>query len=106
LEIHAHPEWLATLADKSARLKSALHAAGLDTLQSASHIVPVLIGDNARAVAIATRLKAEGFLVAAIRPPTVPPGTARLRLSVSLAHSDAELSRAADAITRIVRETP
>ncbi len=106
LEIHAHPEWVAALADKSARLKSALHAAGLDTLQSASHIVPVLIGDNARAVAIATRLKAEGFLVAAIRPPTVPPGTARLRLSVSLAHSDAELARAADAITRIVRETP
>lgn len=106
LEIHAHPEWVAALAEKSARLKSALHAAGLDTLQSASHIVPVLIGDNVRAVAIATRLKAEGFLVAAIRPPTVPPGTARLRLSVSLAHSDAELSRAADAITRIVRETP
>ncbi len=51
---------------------------------SGSQILPVMIGDNARALRIAERMWAEGFDVRAIRPPTVPEGTARLRVSVSL----------------------
>ncbi|NLS18720.1 8-amino-7-oxononanoate synthase [Rhizobium sp. P40RR-XXII] len=51
---------------------------------SGSQIQPVVIGDNARAVRIAETLQAEGFDIRAIRPPTVPEGTARLRLSITL----------------------
>ncbi|QFY63828.1 8-amino-7-oxononanoate synthase (plasmid) [Rhizobium grahamii] len=51
---------------------------------SRSQIQPILIGDNARAVRIAQALQADGFDIRAIRPPTVPEGTARLRLSVTL----------------------
>jgi 8-amino-7-oxononanoate synthase len=104
--IASHPEWSDRLKDKSTRLGDRLRAAGLDTMGSQSAILPVLIGDNAKAVACAARLEAAGILVAAIRPPTVPPGTARLRLSVSLAHSDEDLSRIAEAIIDVVGTTP
>lgn len=104
--IRSCPEWCGRLHAKSTRLRERLEAAGLDTMESRSPILPVRIGDNATAVACATRLKAQGILVAAIRPPTVPPGTARLRLSVSLAHADEDLERAAEAIIDIVGTTP
>jgi 8-amino-7-oxononanoate synthase len=61
-------------------------------------IVPLLLGDNARALAAAERLAALGFDVRAIRPPTVPPGTARLRISVHADHSEAEIDALAAAL--------
>jgi 8-amino-7-oxononanoate synthase len=61
-------------------------------------IVPLLLGDNARALAVAEGLAALGFDVRAIRPPTVPPGTARLRISVHADHSEAEIDALAEAI--------
>ncbi|UWU16717.1 8-amino-7-oxononanoate synthase (plasmid) [Rhizobium sullae] len=51
---------------------------------SGSQILPVMIGDNVRAVRIATRMRDEGFDIRAIRPPTVPEGTARLRIAITL----------------------
>lgn len=86
------------LLENAARLRRRLRDAGLDTGSSSSQIVPVIVGENHIAVEMAERLKARGILVAAIRPPTVPAGTARLRLSVSLAHSMADLDRAADEV--------
>ena len=61
-------------------------------------IVPLLLGDNARALAAAGRLAALGFDIRAIRPPTVPPGTARLRVSVHADHSEAEIDALAEAL--------
>jgi len=59
-------------------------AAKLGVAGSGSQILPVLIGDNGRAVRIAARMRAEGFDIRAIRPPTVPEGTARLRIAITL----------------------
>ncbi|OCP36059.1 8-amino-7-oxononanoate synthase [Ensifer sp. LC163] len=59
-------------------------AAKLGVAGSGSQILPVMIGDNGRAVRIAARMRAEGYDIRAIRPPTVPEGTARLRLAITL----------------------
>lgn len=77
-------------------------AAGLPLAQSA--IVPVVIGSAEAALAASQMLESEGLLAVAIRPPTVPEGTARLRLSFSAAHPDGEIARLADIVrTRILR---
>jgi 8-amino-7-oxononanoate synthase len=71
---------LANIADL---LRRELRVAGFDTLSSVSQIVPVILGDNDRALETASALQRKGFAVRAIRPPTVPPGTSRLRLSLT-----------------------
>lgn len=76
-------------------------SAALPDAQSA--IVPVVIGEPHAALRAARLLEAEGFLVVPIRPPTVPAGTARLRLTFSAAHPDAEIERLADLMrTRVL----
>lgn len=92
----------ARLLAKADRVRQQLQAAGIDTLASESQIVPVLVGSNQRVLDIAHRLRQQDILVGAIRPPTVPAGTARLRLSVSLAHAEADLDRAVQAVLREV----
>jgi 8-amino-7-oxononanoate synthase len=73
-------------------------AQGLALLDSASPIQPLLVGDDAAALAHALRLRQAGFFVPAIRPPTVPEGTARLRITISAAHSEAEITALAAAL--------
>ncbi|MGH9525422.1 MAG: aminotransferase class I/II-fold pyridoxal phosphate-dependent enzyme, partial [Terriglobales bacterium] len=67
-----------------------------------SPIIPVLLGSDARAVAVAARLAAAGYDVRAIRPPTVPEGTARLRLTVHADHSREEIAALARALRAAV----
>ena len=69
---------------------------GLPEAQSC--IAPVIVGDARRALAISQRLEAAGYLVGAIRPPTVPPGTSRLRVTFSAAHGDEEVAGLAAAM--------
>jgi 8-amino-7-oxononanoate synthase len=83
--------------------RSLLHAGGLDTLQSESQIIPIVIGDNEKALAISQKLRDQNIIAAAIRPPTVPAGSARLRLSVTLAHHVDDLERAAKAIIETIK---
>lgn len=85
--------------------RSLLHEAGLDTLQSQSQIIPIVIGDNEKAVAISQKLREQGIIAAAIRPPTVPAGSARLRISITLAHLVDDLERAAQQIIKAVMST-
>jgi len=70
--------------------------AGLPRAQSA--IVPVVIGEASAALIASEALEREGFLAVAIRPPTVPQGTARLRLAFNAAHPDAEIARLASLV--------
>ena len=74
-------------------------AAGLP--DPASPIVPVILGDETRALEASERLRQAGLLVAAIRPPTVPKGTARLRVTFSAAHSETDVDRLAKAVQDI-----
>ncbi|MFV3404368.1 8-amino-7-oxononanoate synthase [Pseudomonas sp. NY15463] len=64
---------------------------GLTLMDSHTAIQPILIGDAARAMALSQRLRERGLLVTAIRPPTVPAGSARLRVTLSAAHSEAQV---------------
>jgi 8-amino-7-oxononanoate synthase len=72
----------------------------LDLPPAQSPIVPIILGDTAAALAASQILEREGFLVAAIRPPTVPAGTARLRFAFTAGHPDEEIAR----LARVVRE--
>jgi glycine C-acetyltransferase/8-amino-7-oxononanoate synthase len=81
--IEQEPERRERVRELAAVLRAHLTEAGVPIGPGTSHIVPVLIGDNDAAVALAGMLQREGFDVRAIRPPTVPPGTARLRVSVN-----------------------
>jgi 7-keto-8-aminopelargonate synthetase-like enzyme len=71
-----------------------------------SPIVPFLCGDEQRALDAAAALLDAGLLVPAIRPPTVPPGTSRLRVTVSAAHSDAQVERLLRALTAVLGSVP
>ena len=84
----------------AAGLRTALQNAGFDTGLSDSHILPVIIGDEARTLKMQSLLAQDGFLIQAVRPPTVPTGTARLRLSV---HSGITSEVAGQLVTALVR---
>ncbi len=71
---------------------------GWQWMPSQTAIQPIVIGENAPALALAAALEREGIRIAAIRPPTVPAGTARLRITLSAAHTDADIERLAQAL--------
>ena len=71
-----------------------------DGLSSRVPIIPIVLGDDAKALRVSDRLREEGFFVPAIRPPTVPDGTARLRISLSAAHRWADIEDLGLAIER------
>ncbi len=74
------------------QVRAGLVAAGFTVCAATGPIVPVVLGDPARALDVASQLRERGFLVPAIRPPTVPKGTSRLRISVSAAHTEDEIA--------------
>ncbi|HUD25957.1 MAG TPA: 8-amino-7-oxononanoate synthase [Burkholderiaceae bacterium] len=75
------------------RVHAGLSGLGWRLLPSATAIQPLIIGDNSGAMSLMDSLRHSGIWVPAIRPPTVPPGTARLRISLSAAHSDQDIDR-------------
>ena len=83
----------AKLLSGARRVAAGLHALGYDTAGSSTQIVPVVVGGNEEALAAAEFLQQQGFAVRAIRPPTVKPGRARLRFSVTCAIAAGELER-------------
>ena len=90
------------LAGHVATLRADCAAAGLQLLPSRTAIQPVLIGSDADAVAASLALREAGLWVPAIRPPTVPPGTARLRVSLSAAHTETDVAQLATQLSQIM----
>jgi 8-amino-7-oxononanoate synthase len=83
------------------QFRSGAQALGLTLLPSSTPIQPLLVGDAARAVEASEALLARGLLVAAIRSPTVPAGSARLRISLSARHEPAQIDQLLDALGAI-----
>lgn len=84
-----------------AHLKNSLKLKRWRLLESPTPIQPILIGSNGAALAVAAALQARGIWVPAIRPPTVPKNSARLRISLTAAHSLEDVDRLIDALRRI-----
>jgi 8-amino-7-oxononanoate synthase len=85
--IRAHPEEGAVLLQKANSFREKLHSLGLDTLTSTTQIIPCRTGDDAEALELSLFLRRLGIIAPAIRPPTVPKGSARIRFSVHLGFS-------------------
>ena len=88
----------AHLAQLRAQLRDGLAATRWQLLPSPTAIQPVIIGDNHEALRVANALVERGLWVPAIRPPTVPKGSARLRVSLSAAHSAEQVGKLIDAL--------
>jgi 8-amino-7-oxononanoate synthase len=108
--IDAALDLLPTLDEARARLhrhastlRGSLAAMDLDTGGSSTHIVPVLLGSEERALEVARALEDRGFLGIAIRPPTVPAGTSRIRLSLSAAHGEEDVAALIGALGEVTR---
>ncbi|WP_277061374.1 8-amino-7-oxononanoate synthase [Rivihabitans pingtungensis] len=95
------PERRAALRARMAELKHQLAGLPWTLLPSDTPIQPLLIGGNAEALAVSAGLRARGIWVPAIRPPTVPPGSARLRIALSAAHQPQDIVRLADALREL-----
>ena len=101
--LEAEPERVTQLQSNGAALRDELHRQGFDTRDSSTQIVPLVIGDPGASVAACEEALDRGVFAQAIRPPTVPAGTSRLRLAVMATHSEAELRQAARTLGQAAR---
>jgi glycine C-acetyltransferase len=98
------PDRVERLRANAETLRAGLREAGLDPAGAETQIVPVVIGDAEATMALTEHLLERGIFAQGIRPPTVPPGTCRLRLTTMATHRRDELRRAATEIGRAARE--
>jgi 8-amino-7-oxononanoate synthase len=91
------------LAAHGAHLRARLADPGIDTGASSTQIVPVIVGEAEAALALSGALAQGGMLASAIRPPTVPAGTSRLRIALHSTHLRADVDRLADTLIRRLR---
>jgi len=91
--VEAEPERRAALRENVTAFKKGLRAKGLDADHTPSPIVPIILGEPARAMEKARELYANDIYVPAIRPPTVPKGTSRLRVSLMAGHTRQDIER-------------
>jgi len=100
------PWWRERLQANAARLREKLGEHGISTAPSTTHIVPVVIGANERTMAVCERLLERGFYAQGIRHPSVPEGTARLRITPMATHETSEIDALADAVAAALDEIP
>lgn len=94
----------ATLQRHIARFRRQMAAIPLQLAASQTAIQPIIVGDNQRTLQLAASLRERGLWVTAIRPPTVPAGSARLRITLTAAHDDADIDALLEALHDITRE--
>jgi 8-amino-7-oxononanoate synthase len=104
LELIEREEWRRERLRKlTGALKQSLREAEIGLTNSFTPIQPLILGTNSKALSASAALRERGILVPAIRPPTVPEGTARLRISLSAAHTEQDVSRLASALREVCR---
>ena len=104
--IRTQPWRRAKLASLVARFRRGASALRLPLQESFTPIQPIVVGGNARALALSAALEARGYLVSAIRPPTVPDGLARLRVTLSVDHGESDVDGLLQAMADAVKAAP
>lgn len=99
--LEQEPQIVTRLQENGEFFRRGLQQIGFNTLNSQTHIVPILVADAELALEMATRLLQHGVFAVAIRPPTVPLGTARIRTSVMATHTRADLVHALEVCERV-----
>ncbi len=89
-----------------ALFRAGVQELGLELMDSPSPIQPIVVGSSVRALALSAALREQGILVTAIRPPTVPQGTARLRVTLSAEHSEDDVAQLVTALSRAITRLP
>ncbi len=102
--LEAEPERVSALREAARALRGALADQGLAVQRSDMHIVPLVVGDSEAATALCQAALGHGVFAQAIRPPTVPDGTSRLRLAVMASHTGTELRDAAKSLAEATHE--
>lgn len=101
--VRQQPELRRELWEKVDFFKALLHQGGLNRDLGPSQIIPIVVGSSGQAMAMAEELRKQGLYVTAVRPPTVPAGTARLRFSISRWHSKADLGQATQVLLELLQ---
>jgi 7-keto-8-aminopelargonate synthetase-like enzyme len=96
--VKSEPELRMRLRRNASRVRSALGVPG----PTNGHIIPVLIGESEATMQVGAALRERGILIGAVRPPTVPLGTSRLRITVSAAHTDDDIERLLAALAEVL----
>lgn len=102
--VQTEPERRTQLNKLIQRFRQEAKALGLTLMDSPTPIQPIVLGSETETLAWSQALEAEGLLVTAIRPPTVAKGSARLRITFSASHTDAQLDRLLDSLDKICQQ--
>ncbi len=102
--VQNRPDLRDTLLGQANWFRKKLQETGFNTLESETHIIPILVGENDAALQFSQKLLEAGIYAPAVRPPTVPKGTARLRISLMATHTLADLEEAMDKIQMVGQE--
>jgi 7-keto-8-aminopelargonate synthetase-like enzyme len=101
--LEQEPQLVKRLQENAVFFRQGLQRLGFNTLGSQTHIVPILVGEAELAIEMANALLDHGIFAVAIRPPTVPLGTSRIRTSIMATHTQADLSFALEVFERVGR---
>ncbi len=97
-------KYMGALRENTAYMKKKLKEAGISSLPGDTSIIPIIMGEEEKAMELAEKCRERGLLLSAIRPPSVPAGTSRIRLTVTAAHRKEEIDKAVEIIKDCIEE--